>query len=92
MMHEQQGLASQNIPQQPQAQPQPQGNGMDPEQLREIVLKVVEMLKQGVSEEELLQNGVPEEVIDMALEMMGVPDADNDVDNNQMGLSQMMGR
>ncbi len=86
------GLAQQA--QQGPAQPQ----GMDQQKMMELVKQVAKLLQQGASPEELMQQGVPEQVIDMALKMVGQPDQDQDQDvpqgmQGEQGLaaSSMMG-
>ena len=59
---EEQGLA---------AQSQGQGGGqMDQAKMMELVQQVARLLAQGVSPQELMQKGVPEEVIQMAMQMV----------------------
>lgn len=81
---EEQGLAQQVGQQQQVGSPQ----GMSQEEMMQIVQQVANLLKQGVSPEELKAKGVPEEIIDMALQMVGMPDHDNDADN--VGMPQAM--
>ena len=61
---EPQGLAQQGAQ---QGQPQ---QGMSQEQMMELVQQVAKLLMQGVSPEELLQKGVPQQVIEMAMQMI----------------------
>ena len=81
---EEQGLAQQVGQQQQVGSPQ----GMSQEEMMQIVQQVAKLLKQGVSPEELKAKGVPEEIIDMALQMVGMPDQDSDADN--VGMPQSM--
>lgn len=55
------GLAGQGL----QEQALPQRN-----QMEEMVQKVAQLLQQGATPEELLQMGVPQEVIDMAIQLV----------------------
>ncbi len=57
-MEEQMGLAASGAPQGQQA-------GME-----EMVMKVAELLAQGVNPQDLLAQGVPQEIIDMAVQML----------------------
>ena len=61
---EEMGLAQQSAGQEQQA------GGAEEAQLQELVMQVIQMLQQGVSPEELLQKGVPEEIIQMAMQML----------------------
>jgi len=49
-----------------EAQQRPQGQP-DQQQIMEMVMKVMELLKQGVTPEQLMQKGVPQEIIQMAM-------------------------
>lgn len=60
-MEENMGLAGQGL----QEQALPQRN-----QMEEMVQKVAQLLQQGATPEELLQMGVPQEVIDMAIQLV----------------------
>ena len=75
-----QGLAQQVAQQSQAGMPQ----GMNQEEVAQLVQQVAKLLAQGVSPEELLQKGVPEEIIDMALKMVGQPDQDTDGDEQQV--------
>lgn len=61
MNEEMSGLAGQGL----QEQALPQRNKME-----EMVQKVAQLLQQGATPEELLQMGVPQEVIDMAIQLV----------------------
>ncbi len=62
------GLAQMGqAPTQPQAQ-QPQQP--DQAQIEELLRKVIELLSQGVPPEELVKAGVPEEIIQQAMQIM----------------------
>lgn len=61
---EQQGLAQQGAQ---QGQPQ---QGMSQEQMMALVQQVAKLLAQGVSPDELIAKGVPQQVIDMAMQMI----------------------
>ncbi len=69
-----QGLAAQSVDQAQGAQP-------SQDQILELVSQIAELLKQGVSPKELLDKGVPENLIDMALQMLGQDDVDVGVDD-----------
>ena len=57
-----QGLAQQEA--------QGQGGGMDQQQMMQLVQQVAQLLSQGVSPDELIQQGVPQEVIQAAMQMV----------------------
>ncbi len=65
---EEQGLAQQ------------QGQGMNQEQMMALVQEVVKLLKQGVSPQDIVAQGVPEEIVDMAIKAAGMQDNDMDTD------------
>jgi len=44
--------------------------GMDEAKMQELLQQVMQMLQQGTSPEELLQMGVPKEIIDYAIQML----------------------
>ena len=80
---EPQGLAQQGA-QQGQGQQGPgMPQGMDQQQMMALVQQVAKLLAQGVSPDKLLQQGVPEEVIDAAMKMVGQQDHDADQDPGQ---------
>lgn len=78
---EEQGLAQQ------QAQ-QPQGMGK--KELMELVLQVAKLLQQGISPQELVQKGVPEEVVRMAVQMTG--QAENSTNREEVPAGQSVER
>jgi len=87
---EPQGLAQQGA-QQVQGQQEPgMLQGMDQQQMMPLVQQVAKLLAQGVSPQELLQQGVPEEIIDAAMKMVGQQDHDTDQDPGQ-ALQSMQG-
>ena len=61
---EPQGLAQQGAQ---QGQPQ---QGMSQEQMMALVQQVAKLLAQGVSPDELIAKGVPQQVIEMAMQMV----------------------
>ena len=46
------------------------GGGMDEAKMQELLQQVMQMLQQGTTPEELLQMGVPKEIIDYAIQML----------------------
>ena len=46
------------------------GGGMDEAKMQELLQQVIQMLQQGTTPEELLQMGVPKEIIDYAIQML----------------------
>ena len=46
------------------------GGGMDEAKMQELLRQVMQMLQQGATPEELLQMGVPKEIIDYAIQML----------------------
>ena len=86
----QNGLASQGV----QASTQ-DNNFNEPEydkKLKQVVMQVVELLKQGMSPEDLVQQGVPKEIVDMALKIMQQEEANTDsgmVAEQPQGLAAM---
>ena len=46
------------------------GGGMNEAKMQELLQQVMQMLQQGTAPEELLQMGVPKEIIDYAIQML----------------------
>lgn len=61
----QQGLAQQQSAQAPE-QVGPQGQG----DLEDVLVQIIELLQQGVTAEELINQGVPAEIVQQAVDMM----------------------
>lgn len=72
MEPQEQGLAQQ--------QEQPQGQGMNQQQMMQLVQEIVKLLKQGVSPQQIVAQGVPEKIVDMAVKAAGMQDQDTDTD------------
>jgi len=69
-----QGLAQQSAmagQQGMQAEAQQAGGQSDQEQIMQLVAQLVELLKQGVTPQQLEEQGVPKELIQMAMEAAG---------------------
>jgi len=78
---------------------QQSADGGQQQQVQQAVMQIAQLLKQGVSPEELMAKGVPEKLIDMAMKMVGMQDQDNDMDEGRVngsvqdqGLAQMTAR
>jgi len=78
-MEEQQGLSA-------------SGAGNNEAKMQELIEQVVQMLQQGTSPEELLQMGVPEEIIQYALEMLeqSANESGNNMNQTGAGMQQQM--
>jgi hypothetical protein len=78
-MEEQQGLSA-------------SGAGGNEAKMQELVEQVVQMLQQGTSPEELLQMGVPEEIIQYALQMLeqSANESGSNMDQTGAGMQQQM--
>jgi len=66
------------------------GEAQRQEQMKQLLVKVIQLLQQGVTPEELLQKGVPKEVIEMAIQYIrqhqGGGDNDGDEGQPQLGM------
>ena len=104
MMGNEQGLAQQAAGQVPQGMEETEAGegqmpqGMSQEEIMKLVNEIARLLQNGASEKELAAQGVPEELIDMAMKMVGQIDPDDQgekepsmVNNSmgQQGLAQM---
>ena len=70
---EEQGLAQQTGAEQ-------QGGQMNQQQMMALVQEIVKLLKQGVSPKDIVAQGVPEQIVDMAVQAAGMQDQDMDTD------------
>ena len=70
---EEQGLAQ-------QAGAEQQGGQMNQQQMMALVQEIAKLLKQGVSPQDIVAQGVPEEIVDMAVQAVGMQDQDMDTD------------
>jgi len=62
--------------------------GPDNKSMQEILAKVVELLKQGVTAQELIEQGVPEEVVAKAEAMLQINTQQNSTNQNA-GLAEL---
>lgn len=67
-----QGLAAQSAaqPQQQQGQQQSPLAGMSEQEIMQIVAEIIKLLQSGVSPDELIQKGIPPELIQLAMQQM----------------------
>ena len=68
------------------------GTGMDQAKMGELVQQIMMMLQQGTTVEELMQMGVPEEIIDYALQMLeeSANESGSNMDQTGAGVQQQM--
>ena len=67
------------------------GAAADQQKMKELIVQVAQMLQQGRSPEELMQMGVPQEIIQAAMQLLKQSQgSDGDGDEPQTGGSQQM--
>lgn len=62
---EEQGLAQQAVGPQ-----QGMGQGNRQQEMQQLVIQVMQLLQQGITPEELLKEGVPQQIIDVAMQLL----------------------
>jgi len=59
------------------------------QQMMEFIMQIVELLKQGVTEQELINNGIPTEFIDIAKEQIGTYNNEVKRSDEGIGLAEL---
>lgn len=61
--------------------------------IQDVILQIVQLLQQGMTPEQLIQNGVPEELVEVALDYINKQDMMSKTSGQeQQGLAAMVGQ